>query len=80
MAITDKKTFQVRGKDIEVWAVKSGIRNYTFYAQIGDHIAETHVFIDQLGDVQGHINRAREYAAEQAVRDTEHLEAEALVD
>lgn len=80
MAITDKKTLEIRNRAVEVWAEKTGIRNYTFVAQVGEHESRLNVFIDELGDLQAHVDGARKAVAEQAVKDIEHLENEAQVD
>lgn len=80
MAITDSKSLAVKNRTVQVSAEKTGIRNYTFIARLADHETRLSVFIGEQGDLQAHVDTARQAVAEQAVSEVEHLEKEAAID
>lgn len=80
MAITDTKEIPVSGRTVLVRAEKTALRSYTFFGKLGDHEARLNVFIEENGDLQAHVNTARQAIAMQAVSEVEHLEREAQID
>ena len=83
MAITDKKSLAVKDRTVQVWAEKPdprSPRSYVFIARLTDHETKINAFIDELGDLQAHVDIARQTVAEQCVSEVEHLEREAEID
>lgn len=88
MAIEDSRTFEIRGKKVEVHAERTGERMFMFHGVCEGFVRRVNVAIGSeegstvksREELQESIDKARSTAAELAVRAAEHDEFEAGID